>query len=287
MNILENVEKMDNYLISPPNDKIALIDADTIAFNACRACEYKFYNTETGEDEWHIDIQEAYDHAEGKINLILEQTGCKSAELYFSASSRQTFRVTQVSETYKAGRLKTRYPEGLLDLKLLLDENYEGEIGKDVEADDMVVTLYNPDKYILCAIDKDVLNAVPGKHWNYYQRAAYSRIIKGVEKTYDEIPAKFVEVTEAQAKYWPYYQCIIGDTSDGIKGVPGLGAAKAGNFVHIDNTELENWNGLVLAFESKGLSVIDAIMTMRLINMKQYNPETKEVKLWTPEDIKL
>lgn len=284
MSLLDNTEVLNNYFIAEPNDKIALIDADTIAFNACLECEYLYYNTETGEDEWLINLDDAYAHAEGRIDLIVEQTGCTHAELYFSASSKQTFRYLQVSSMYKDNRKNTRYPAGLLDLKLMLNEYYDGEIARNVEADDLVVALYNPDKHILCAIDKDVLNAVPGKHWNYYQRAAYSRIIKGVEKLYDEIPAQYFEVDEAHAKYWPYYQCIIGDTADGIKGVPGLGHAKAGNFVSIDNTELENWNGLVKAFESKGLGKIDALITMRLVNMHQYDPITKEVNLWMPPE---
>lgn len=282
MSILDETEVIDNYFKNEPNDKIALVDADTIAYNACVECEYQYYDTELGEDKWDIDIQAAFDHAKGKIDLILEQTGCAGVELYFSASSKKTFRVTQVAESYKSNRDGTRYPEGLGELKKLLNETYPGEIGTNVEADDIVVTKYNPDIHILCSIDKDVINSVPGKHWNYYQRAAYSRMTKQGMKSYEAIPATFVEVSEEQAAYWPYYQCITGDSTDGIPGAKGIGPAKLKQFISINNSEVENWKGVVRAFESVGQTEIDAIINMRLVNMRQYNPDTKEVVLWTP-----
>ena len=49
MSILDTEEVLDNYFKAEPNSKIALIDADTIVYNACLASEYQQYNTETGE----------------------------------------------------------------------------------------------------------------------------------------------------------------------------------------------------------------------------------------------
>ena len=115
--ILDNEEQIEAYFKNEPNNKIALIDADTIAYNACLACEYEQYNTETGEDEFHQDLQAAFEHAQGKIELIMEQTGCASLDLNFSASSKNTFRVMQVTDTYKANRDGMRYPTGLRELK--------------------------------------------------------------------------------------------------------------------------------------------------------------------------
>lgn len=285
MSILDNTEKIDNYFIAEPNDKIALIDADTIVYNACLACEYEYYNTETGEDEWNIDIQEAFEHAVGKIYLILEQTGCAGMYLAFSASSRNTFRTTKVANTYKSNRSNLRYPVGIKEVRELICNNFPSEIGIEVEADDIVVSMYNPDIYILCAIDKDVINSVPGTHWNYYQRAAYSRMTKQGMKSYEAIPAMFVDVSESQAAYWPYYQCITGDSTDGIPGAKGIGPAKLKNFISETKTPKENWLGVVKAYESVGQTEIDAVVNMRLVNMHQYNHETKEVILWTPKDL--
>lgn len=285
MSILDNTETIDNYFKDEPNDKIALIDADTIAFNACLEWEYQVYDTESGEDIWHIDLDQAMEHAEGKINLILEQTGCRAAELWFSPSSKTTFRYLEVTNTYKANRKNIRYPAGLGDLKLRLTKEYPGDIAVGVEADDIVVTKYDPEKYVLCCMDKDVYNAVPGKHWNYYQRPAMTRMTKRGMKSYDEIPAKYVETSKEHAEYWPFYQCLLGDSNDGIPGCPGVGEKSIPKFINIENTPSENWLGVCKAFESKGLSEIDAVINMRLVNMHQYNQETNTVKLWTPEDL--
>ena len=285
MSILDNEEPIEAYFKNEPNNKIALIDADTIAYNACLACEYEQYNTETGEDEFHQDLQSAFEHAQGKIELIMEQTGCALLELNFSASSKNTFRVTQVTSTYKANRDNMRYPTGLKDLKEMLCKAYPSEIGIEVEADDLVVSKYDPEVYILVAMDKDVINSVAGKHWNYYQRAAYSRMTKQGMKSYEAIPATFVEVSESKAAYWPFYQCITGDSTDGIPGAKGVGPAKLKNFISETKTPRENWAGVVKAYESVGQSEIDAVINMRLVNMHQYNHLTKEITLWTPKDL--
>lgn len=285
MSILDNEEVLETYFKAEPNSKIALIDADTIVYNACLANEYEQYDTESGETVWHTDIQSCVEHAVGKIQLIVEQTGCSGVYLAFSASTKNTFRVTQVSENYKANRVNTRYPVGIKETKELLLEAYPGEVGTVVEADDIVVSMYNPDMHVLCCIDKDVYKSIEGKHWNYYQRATYSRMTKQGIQSYEAIPAQFVETTKAEAKYWPYYQCITGDSTDGIPGAKGIGPAKLKQFISIDKSEKENWLGVVKAFESVGQSVIDAIINMRLVNMHQYNHKTKEVVLWSPDSL--
>ena len=286
MSILENEELLDNYFKAEPNNKIALIDADTIVYNACLENEYEQYDIESGETIWETDLQSCVEHAVGKINLILEQTGCQGGVyLAFSASTKNTFRVTQVSESYKANRANTRYPVGIKEVKEILLESYLGEIGVEVEADDIVVSIYNPELHILCCMDKDIYNSVPGKHWNYYQRPSMSRMTKQGMKTYEAIPAQFVETSAEHAAYWPFYQCITGDSTDGIPGAKGIGPAKLKNYISIDKTPKENWAGVVRAYESVGQSEIDAIINMRLVNMHQYNHITKEVTLWTPNNL--
>ncbi|MGL5748923.1 MAG: hypothetical protein ACRCXT_00230, partial [Paraclostridium sp.] len=70
--------------------------------------------------------------------------------------------------------------------------------------------------------------------------------------------------------------------TDGIPGAKGIGPAKLKQFISIDKSEYENWQGVIQAFESVGQSEIDALINMRLVNMHQYDHNTKEVKLWTP-----
>jgi hypothetical protein len=113
--------------------------------------------------------------------------------------------------------------------------------------------------FIGVCLDKDCYNSVPTndicKQFNYYESGQW-----GIEM-------KWVEVSEGTAKMWPYLQTITGDKTDNIQGCHGIGPKKALKFIGEDMTEAEMWDGVVRAWESKGLSSIDAIITMNLVNM--------------------
>lgn len=256
--------------------RVALIDADTIAYGACSGFEYPsdllarhMYN----EDEWNelisnpnydekehciwnIDLDEALESAINKVKYIMEKTETGSAELYFTTG--KNFRYI-VDPMYKANRADTRYPVGLKELKQLLLKEFPGEIMEEVEADDVVVYLKRtqPEKYVLCAVDKDVYKSVPGKHWNYYESAKYN------------IAQKWVEIDAESAKKFPYVQTLMGDSTDNIRGCPGIGPKKAEQALKGCNTPEEMWKEVVSLFEKKNLTIKDAIRDMRLVNMHQ------------------
>ncbi len=256
--------------------KIALIDADTIAYAVCSGGEEKeellpwdyysdFERMEIEVDPgycveehciYSIDISRAIDNAVDMVKEIQEATFTKSVVLFFS--SGKNFRHV-VDPMYKANRKDTRYPNGLLQVKQGLLEKFPGCICTEVEADDCVVYLKRtqPEKYVLCAIDKDVLQSVPGKHWNYYRSRLHN------------IEPKWIEVTKEDAEKFPYYQCLMGDSADNIQGCPGIGPKRAQSILSSCNTSNEMWEAVVETYQNKGLTVKDAIRTMRLVNMHQ------------------
>lgn len=61
---------------------------------------------------------------------------------------------------------------------------------------------------------------IPGDHYNFVKKEKYF-------------------VTDEEAIRFFYYQCLIGDTADGIKGVPGIGPKKAKNILDACNSEEE------------------------------------------------
>jgi 5'-3' exonuclease len=299
----------ETIAVKPPEnpDKIALIDADTIAYATCSVCEY-------GDDEagYQIELEYALQVAIDKVQKILHDTGAGSAHLHFTMGKNFRYKVC---ENYKANRVKDRTPEGLSALKELLAKEYEGSmLHTDVEADDYVVYLKKmfPELYILVAIDKDVLNSVPGKHWNYFHRAEgvnkYGTLLK-------EIKPKWVETLSETPPIWFYSQVLMGDSGDGIQGVPKCGPVNAikilvpeiekqtkelkkaytekknpdlwGDIIVPNNLlegividELEMWEKVVEAYEEKDLTEKDAIKTARLVSMHQINNEGK-LDLWT------
>lgn len=295
--------------IPEKHDKRIVIDADTIAFAACVICEEKietlgpdFMSPEEYEvmrvipswdDEeycyYQIDIDEAMDHAQSKIQLILDRVGGKveNMELHFTGG-KDNFRYTLLKEAfpddptkgYKAKRGKNKAPEGLFMLKQKLLVHYQGDIHFEYEADDAVVYRKDSlgDKCIMCAVDKDVLDNTPGRHFNYFEASHYK----------EPKEMKWVEYTKEEAMYHQYLQVIIGDKSDNVPGLHGVGIKKAEKFLDPGMTEQELWDGVITAYVRHcdyGDPEEMAILNMRLVNMRQLN-EKGEIELWHPEMIK-
>lgn len=268
---------------------IALIDADTIVYAAASVCEYaddilskEMYshdewveiiehpNWDPAEHcVWKVDADRALQLCHDRINNMIEATDSISAELYFTTG--RNFRYT-VDPMYKANRVSTRYPAGMKDIKIELLKTYKGEICDKIEADDAVVYLKRtqPDKYVLCAVDKDVYKAVAGRHYNYYYSAKY------------KIKPKWVTTELHDAIAFPYLQTLEGDTTDNIRGCPGIGPKKAATALANCHTSFDRWTAVVKLFIKKKLTVKDAIRDMRLVNMHQVTLSEDKKWLWTP-----
>lgn len=298
-------------IFPPKNDKIALIDADTVAFAAASACEtfeqllpremytdeeWLIVTQDPGYDEenqvvYMINLDEAVEHCVNKIDLICNRTGCKTFKLHFTVG-RESFRYTKVDMEYKANRQidsqgqKTRAPFGLYDIKQELCRRYPllTKMWYECEADDAVWWLGDkyPEKYIVCAVDKDVLGATRHEAFNYYSRAAYIHPKSGNQIA--EIHMKH-QVAEEPDTFW-YKQCLTGDDGDGIKGIHGIGPAKAKKKLAGCKTDLERWNVIVEEYEKAGRDMLDALLNMRMVRLDQYNPETNQLTLWDPRSLK-
>lgn len=281
------------------NDKIALIDADSVVWAACSVCTdnipmlpKEFYT----EEEWeeiladplyddelgimsNIDIEEAYRHATSKLDTIMNEVKCKDYELHFT-EGRKSFRYTKVDHMYKANRLpenqaKPKSPIlGIFELKQRFVTEGKGTIHYDFEADDIVVAKKNqyPDRYTLVALDKDVLWALPGRHFNYYFSDLHN------------IPMKWIEVDNEVAMKHHYRQTLTGDKGDNVIGLKGVGPKTADKILDKCSTPLECWDKVVEAYEDRGSTVIDAITNMRLVSMHQLVlvEDKWTVYLWKP-----
>ena len=272
---------------------IALIDADTVAYLTCLFMEQKeellpeafytpkeweelkqdpgFYEDDEGTFIFRTDLDLLVEVAEEKIEEIQRATNTESFELYFSSGI--TFR-HKLTNTYKANRLHMRYPEGLDWLKRELADKYPGGMCDGFEADDMVVYLKrtNPKKYTLCAVDKDVINSVPGHHYNYYKSPQYN------------IEPKWVDIDATHATKWAYMQCLMGDSGDNIAGCPGIGKKRAATALEDAHLPCDMWKEVVKLYKKKGLTIKHAIETMRLVNMHQLKEKDGQYKieLWEP-----
>jgi len=269
--------------------KTLLLDADTIAYATGSTCEYaddllarEMYSDEEWESiindkqydsvdgcVWKMDIDRAVELSIERIEEIKEATFTKDVLLYFT-ETKKNFRYV-VHPMYKANRKSTRYPPEIRTIKERLLEKYKGEICEEIEADDAVVYLKrtNPEKYVLAACDKDVYRSVPGKHFNYYRSVMHNKDMK------------WITTTKEEAEEFPYIQCLTGDSTDNIMGCPGIGPKRAIKILTGCRTPHERWEAVVKTFESKGLTVKDAIRDMRLVHMNQVKLEDGKW-VWTP-----
>ena len=280
-------------LLPPKNDKIALIDADTLVFASCVSTEVREdllprwaytdiewmeiendpYYDEKSNSLGSIDMDIAYQNAVEKLNTILGKTGCSDYELHFTGGNKSSFRYILVDSEYKANRREFIPPIGLTQLKLKFASKHPDKcfVHTCFEADDAVVARKSaePDKYVLAAVDKDVLYSLPGKHWNYYTSVKYN------------IDMKWIDVDEEMAMKHHFIQVLTGDPGDNVIGLKNVGPKTANKILQDCTTPKECWEEVRKAYEERDRSSIDAIINMRLVSMNQisYHPETGEYKL--------
>jgi len=150
----------------------------------------------------------------------------------------------KLSDTYKGKR-----PESSEENKVLKKwcvKNYI--LHEGLEADDVVA--YHVRKGAIgITADKDLLKGVSGKWYDVYHKV-------------------WVKTTRDEAEYFTALQTLMGDGGDGIQGIFRVGEIKGKELL----TEFgSDWKGIVKAYQSKGLTEDDAILTRRLIGMDQYN----------------
>lgn len=233
---------------------IALIDADSFLYKVGFAMEDVI--------DWELDETDHYSNLplqkrtiDDLITSILTATGCEGYELWLTGKGN--FR-NDNPLGYKEKRKDLRKPTDYDKLRAYMIEKHNAKVAEGYEADDMVVYIktHSPDKYVLCAVDKDVLFQTEGTHYNYNK---------------DE----FITITKDMAVHYKYYQCLMGDPTDGYKGCKGIGKVKAMEKLGEPgkHTEAELWDITVKTYVEKGHTKEDAINTMRLADMHQLKEE--------------
>ena len=192
--------------------RIALIDADKVKY----VVAYKIYQDvqkiERGELQIFLKEDPVIKYTKQWISDFLLRI--EDPMIFcFSAPSSSTFRCNVAFEKqYKGNRKKdyTEYDGKLQDMansmKYIVD-NYVSLVTTDLEADDILSMLQDPDNTYIISNDKD-LKTVPGYHYDY----ALNNI--------KLIPPK-------DALYFLATQMITGDTTDSIPGLPGYGPVAA------------------------------------------------------------
>ena len=232
-----------------------LVDGDIIAYKAATTAERP---VNWGDGLWtlHAYEQDVANSCDQQILKLLEESGCD--KIITCVSGKKNYR-TEVAPYYKMNRAETRKPMLLGYARGYLMDKWEGQMTDGIEADDLLGVLgsSDPEKYIIWSADKD-LKTIPARHL---------------------MDGKIVTIDEETADYWFFLQTLMGDTTDGYKGCPTVGAKKADAILQDDCT----WEAVVATFKKKGFSeelALENARLARILRSGEYNFDTGEVKLW-------
>ena len=248
-----------------------LIDADVFAFKAAAGVEKII----TLDDDNYFPIASIAEGLSAFDNLIdgvlndLEASR-KDCVYCFSTDHNGGFR-REVLPTYKANRDGKPRPIILSKLRewIMNDPFNVIYIRDGLEADDCLGILstqksYKPDhQKIIVSVDKD-MKSIPCNFFN------------AMHPEYG-----VMHISEEEADRWFYMQTLMGDTTDGYSGCPGIGEKSATKLLDKDCS----WETVKTAYEKAGLSEEEAITqarVARILRASDYDFKNKRVKLWTP-----
>lgn len=283
-------------------DVTLLIDGDVIAFKAAAAAQ-KVYEDRFGY------VQPFANRVEGEAivdNIMIGlEIAFKSSHMRVALSDPKDNWRLGIYPAYKSNRKDSVRPLLLTALKDYLRAKYHAFHWDSLEADDVLGILNTePQAYggkrILVGFDKD-FKTIPGL---YHQLGQLDKSNKPVVQ----------EINEWEATRWHMMQTLMGDAVDGYPGCRLMGKTRAEALVdkpvlllatHSTKTSGKNkgeptvrwtaeptrdyWAAIVSHFK-KGGDTEEFALTMariaHILHHKDYNRETGEITLWTPESLR-
>lgn len=254
--------------------QILLIDGDEFLFRASCAVEHETrFNEVLGEVEWkEPPIHILFSHP-GRAREVLDEmlerifARFETRKHWLCFSTGPNFR-HGVDPTYKNNRAGKRKPLCYAQLREDVEKDYRCKAVPGLEADDVMgILATGSQQNIIVSADKD-MKTIPTQVWN---------------------GKDLMTITEQEADYWHMYQTLVGDTSDGYKGCPGVGKVKAEKILYPNPGDAPDavwyWAQVRQAYLDKDLTEADAIQQARLariLRSSDWDSEKKQPILWSP-----
>jgi DNA polymerase-1 len=175
-------------------DKIVLIDFDSILYK----------NIES--------LDEYCDRVDEIISQVVVDTKSSHYRVFLESKGNTTFRKI-LNPSYKANRVNKELPLNFKEIKEYIIQTYNPYLSVGVETDDSIISTikYLQSEYPL----SEVVIAVNDKDYHTFPVTSY-----------DLYHARFGEIkniTKEQANFNFHKQLLMGDASDNVKGVKGIG----------------------------------------------------------------
>ena len=204
--------------------RLLLIDGHSVAYRAFFALPAENFSTSTGQF-----TNAVYGFTSMLINVLRDEQPTHLAVAF--DVSRRTFRSEEYAE-YKANRSTSPEPfTGQVDLvKEVLDALNIVHVSLDgFEADDIIATLATQAdaagwETLICTGDRDAMQLVNDRTTVLYPR-------KGVSDLARMTPAAVLERYLVVPSRYPELAALVGETSDNLPGVPGVGPKTAAKWL--------------------------------------------------------
>jgi hypothetical protein len=172
-------------------DTVALIDGDSLIYY------------EMGKPT----LEEALSSLDGRLYQMFEKTEATHYAGFLTLGRCFRYKAA-VSKPYKGNRKHGNKPIIFPAIREYLKQEWNFKSVPELEADDLVSVYHDPLKTVICSPDKDVLYQNKGIHYNYGK-------------------AETVVVDEVKANTFLWRQVLMGDSTDGIGGLPKVGPKTA------------------------------------------------------------
>ena len=231
----------------------ALIDGDVVAYRAAFI----------GQNEGWLE-DEATDSAKWLVEDWCKSAGCDTAIVCLSPPT--TFRHA-MSPLYKAHRKGRAKPSWLSEIREELQSAFDFACWDDVEADDVMGILQSsdPENSVTVTVDKDLMQ-VAGNHYNPVKKTAF-------------------KVSEEDGYRLFLTQWLTGDSTDGYRGIPGVGPKNAERL--LGDPDLDPVRVVLNAYKAAELSyeycLLQANLAM-ILQSENWDEENRQYRLWIPPE---
>lgn len=218
------------------------------------------------------------------LEWLYEKRGTRDAIIFISGPGNFRYRIGTM-KPYKGNRADKEKPESYLAVREHLKKDPKTIEVHGTEADDaiiMVKKIYQDDYDCeIVSDDKDMVQEV-GKHFRHsknieldidHEIVAHPVIVLNQDDIFD---SKTIWVTEYYGDFRVYQQMLIGDSSDNIPGVPGIGKSNKifkEEFVEgitVDEARAIVWKEYLKYY---GLNAVDAYLEQYRLLRLMNNPE--------------
>ncbi len=205
--------------------RLLLLDGHSLAYRAFFALPVENFSTTTGQ---HTNA--VYGFTSMLINMLRDEQPSHIAVCF--DVSRKTFRLEEYSE-YKAKRNKTpdEFSSQLPLIEEVLDALRIPFLKKPgYEADDLIATLTTQGlaegmEVLILSGDRDALQLVTADSTVLYPS-------RGVSEMWRMTPEKVLDRYGVPPERYPELAAIVGETSDNLPGVPGVGQGYAAKWLN-------------------------------------------------------